>query len=345
MKLLAFAAIAATAATLMLASMAVAQTVEGPEVDWKLSVWGKKRGMTAGMEYVSGQLAERTGGKFNLTIHYGEALSKSRENLDGIQIGAFEAAFFCNFYHPGKNPAWMVLTMPFLPLDTPEIAQRVRARMLEHPAFIADMDRWNAMPYMSAVLPTYQFMGRGEPPASLEDWKGLRVRAGGGIGSAMKALGAIPTSVPAPEIYTSLERGALDAVSMPFTDSLKSFKVDEVSSWYTSNLSPGTTECAIVFNKDAFAALPPQYRDLLMELRAPAYETHLAAYEALDAKNLPVFERNLTEVVYTPEQLGEFRRVAGRPVWDAWVAGNQGKFNAGQVLDDLLAAAAEAAGN
>ena len=38
---------------------------------------------------------------------------------------------------------------------------------------------------MSALLPQYEFMGRGKPPQNLEDWKGLRVRAGGGLGTAI----------------------------------------------------------------------------------------------------------------------------------------------------------------
>jgi TRAP-type C4-dicarboxylate transport system permease small subunit len=38
----------------------------------------------------------KTNGDFKLNISYG-GLSKSRENLDGISIGAFEMAQFCSF--------------------------------------------------------------------------------------------------------------------------------------------------------------------------------------------------------------------------------------------------------
>ena len=81
-----------------------AEMVDGPEVNWNLSVWGKQRALTAGIETLSAAAKERTGGKFNIKIHYGEALSKSRENLDGIQLGAFQMAMFCSAYHPAKNP-------------------------------------------------------------------------------------------------------------------------------------------------------------------------------------------------------------------------------------------------
>ena len=73
--------------------------------------------------------------------------SRDRENLDGIKLGAFQMAHFCNFYHPGKNPAWMVFTLPFLELGDWDVQLAVGKAMLKHPAFIADMDQWNAMPY------------------------------------------------------------------------------------------------------------------------------------------------------------------------------------------------------
>ncbi|WP_170844689.1 hypothetical protein [Aliiruegeria lutimaris] len=36
----------------------------------------------------------------------------------------------------------------------------------------------------------------------------------------------------------------------------------------------------------------------------------------------------LTKVTYTEEQLAEFREIAGKPVWDTWIAENQDKFDA-----------------
>ncbi|SDF85760.1 MULTISPECIES: C4-dicarboxylate TRAP transporter substrate-binding protein [Thalassobaculum] len=319
-----------------------AAEVEGPEVSWNLSTWGKPRAFTVGLEYIAEQLAAKTDGKFTLKIHYGEALSKARENLDGIRLGAFQAAQFCNFYHPGKNPAWMVLTMPFLPIGDLAVSVKVREALMAHPAFVADMANWNAMPYFSAVLPQYEFLGRGEPPASLADWQGKRVRAGGGIGLAMEKLGATRTTVPATEVYTGIERGTMDAASMPFTYAHAAYQLHEISDWFTANLSPGTSECATVLNKTAFEELPEQYRKLLMDLKPSAYEAQIAAYVDIDKKNLPMFKSNLTEVTYTEEQLDEFRKAAGKPVWDEWVAENSGDFDAQGLLDLIFSEAKKA---
>ena len=67
-----------------------AQTVEGPKITWRLSLWGKRRAFTESLEYVSAEVAKRTAGNFQIKLYYGDQLSKNKENLDGISLGAFE---------------------------------------------------------------------------------------------------------------------------------------------------------------------------------------------------------------------------------------------------------------
>lgn len=321
---------------------AIAETVDGPSVFWKVSMWGNPRALSAGMEAMAEKVREDTGGKFNIKIFYGGQLSGSRENLDGLKLNAFEGAAICNFYHPGKNPAWMVFSLPFLPLGDPQVDKYVRTKMFEHPAIVADMEKWNAVPYASGLLPQYEVLGKGTPPTNLEDWSGLRVRAGGGLGNAMEKLGAVKQTLPAGETSTAFQRGALDAAAFPYTYAHVSFKISEEAEWFTSNLAPGTSECGWVFNKTAHEALPEQYQELLVKYRDLVLDTELAAYAAADAKNLPDFEANMTKITYSDEQLAEFQKVAGQPVWDDWIAANQDKFDAQGVFDAVFDYAEEA---
>lgn len=328
------AALASTAIT------AAAAEVDGPKVDWRFSTWGKARAFTVGIEYVAEQVAKKTGGNFNIKIGYGEQFSKARENLDSIKLGALDGAHFCNFYHPGKNPAHMVFTMPFLPLGDWDVSIAVRDRLYQHPALVKDMDQWNAMVYASTLLPQYEFLGKGDPPQRLDDWKGKRVRAGGGLGDAMERLGAIKTTTTATEVYTSMQRGSMDAASFPYTYAQAAYKIHEVADWFTANMSPGTSDCPIVFNKTSYAKLPPQYRKLLADLRPQTYKVQVQAYKDIDAKNLPMFEAKLKAVRYSDAQLDDFRRIAGKPVWDKWVADNKGKFDGQELIDLVMKTAA-----
>lgn len=331
-------AIAASLLCGVLAQPGLAANVDGPPVFWKFSVWGKSRALTAGPEHLAARLAEETDGKFQLKIFYGNQLSKAKENLDGMKVNAFEAAIVCNFYHPAKTPALMVMSLPFLPVKDFDSSLAVRGALYEHPAVLADLERWNAVPYTSTHLPQYEFMGTGEPPQKLEDWNGLRVRAGGGVGLAMEKLGAVRQSMPATEVYTALQRGIADAVSFPFTYAHGAYKLQEVANWFTGNLQPGTADCPIIVNKTAHEKLPDQYKDLLQSLRPEVDNVYRTAYGKADEKYLPIFREALTEITYSPETRAEFQKVAGEPIWQQWVSDNQETFDAQGVLDTVLSA-------
>src|SRR5680860_657495 len=68
-------------------------------LEWNVSLWGKRRAFTEHIEKLAELVKEKTNGDFTLNLAYGETLSKNRENLDGISIGAFEMAQFCSAYH------------------------------------------------------------------------------------------------------------------------------------------------------------------------------------------------------------------------------------------------------
>jgi TRAP-type mannitol/chloroaromatic compound transport system substrate-binding protein len=328
----------------VICALAYSGLASAQNVEWKFSTWGKQRAFTKGIEVLAETAAKQSGGKFTITVGYGEQYSKARENLDGIKLGALDGAHFCNFYHPGKNPAFMVFSLPFLPLGDWDVSLKVRQTVMKHPALVADMDNWNARAYGTTLLPQYEFLGKGKPPATLADWKGKRVRAGGGIGDAMEILGATKTTTTATEVYTSMQRGTMDAASFPYTYAQVAYKIHEVSDWYTTNMSPGSSECPIVFNKNSYDKLPAQYKKILADAQDAVDKAQIDAYVEIDKKNLPMLAQRLKPVTYTKAQLDEFRKVAGKPVWDKWVSENKDKFDSQGVLDLVFKTAKEAGG-
>ncbi|MCY4128328.1 MAG: TRAP transporter substrate-binding protein DctP [Gammaproteobacteria bacterium] len=310
-----------------------------PAVTWDASLWSNRREGTVAVDTLAELLSERTEGAWQLNVHYGEALSKARENLDGIAIGAFEVAMVCNFYHPRKNPALMVLTMPFLPIESDEDSKAVRKAVYSHPAVVEEFARWDAMIYTSTYLPQYEFMGRGTPPKSTDDWRGMTVRAGGGIGDAMQLLGATPTSSTATEVYTGVQQGTMNAAAFPFTYAFVSYRIHEVSDWFTNGMAPGTADCPVVFRKTAYDALPPKYQALLEEIKDDVDATQLQAYRDFDKVNLPMLRDAITEVVFTSDMRDELRESVGRRVIEAWIAENEEDFDARGLVELAFEAA------
>ncbi len=340
----------ATAASLALAGFAFGGTVvvpsaveaatkacEGPKVNWRFSFWGKRRAFTEGMEYVTKYVSDQTCGNFNIKLYYGEQLSKSKENLDSISVGAIDATSFCAAYHPGKNRPLNVLDLPFLPLSDFDVMRKVHDAVYKHPASVKALEKWNAVIYMSNILPQYEYMGRGTPPQSVADFKGKRLRALGGMGRAAKAIGAVPTTMPASETYTALQRGTVDAIGFPFTYSFAAYKLDEVADWYTTNMSLGTVTCPTVFNKRAYEKLPASYKKILDEATPGAYAAMKAGYAAKDKENLARWGKSKMKAVKIPEsEMAQFRKIGGEPLWKAWVKENEGKIPAQELLDLVL---------
>ena len=329
------------AAAALFAVPAQAQTVDGPKVDWKLATWGKPRAFTSGIETLAKHVKERTGGKFNITIGY-STFGNEKEILDILNSGGLQMTTICSSYHPDKHPAYTGLDLPFLPLPDFDTQWAVHDAYHAHPYIQKELARWNAMPYSSNLLPQYEFIGKGKAPKTLADFKGMRVRAIGGIGDAMKNIGAVPTSVPATEVYTSIERGTVEAASFPSTYAHAAYKIHEVGSWFTTNLSPGTQACPTLINRNAWAQIPAQYQKLFEEARPKVKQALVKAYGAADEKNLPLFKRRLTFVTYTPAELAKFHQVGAKPVWDAWVAEMSAKGIPARELFDLIFATAKA---
>ena len=321
-----------------------AAAADGPKVAWNLSVWGPPRAFTAGIEALSKHVEAETDGKFTIKIHYGEALSKSVDNLDNIKLGSFEMAQICAGYHPGKHPGINVLDLPGLPLADNDVHMMVHEALHKHPYIEAEFKKWNAKLLLSVLQPQSELMGTGEPPMKMEDFEGMRVRALGGTGVALKNLGAVPTSVPAPEVYNALERGVFRAAAFPYTYAFASYKLDEISKWYTTNLAPGANNCPTLVNLDAYNDLPPQYREVLDKAEPVAYEAIKKAHAEADKKNLADWEkRGLTAIEYSDAELKKFQEKGAKPVWDAWVQEASAQGVPAQELLDFVLQQAEAA--
>ncbi|WP_112323363.1 C4-dicarboxylate TRAP transporter substrate-binding protein [Oceanibium sediminis] len=327
-----------------LATVAVASTLtmsfaaEAMATEWNVSLWGKRRAFTEHVEKLAELVSEKTGGEFTLNISYG-GLSKNTENLDGISIGAFEMAQFCAGYHADKNPSITVLELPFLGVDSLEAEIAASMAVYNHPAAQADLGRWNATLLMPSPLPQYNIVGVGDAPRTLADYKGLAVRATGGIGEAMAAVGAVPTSMSASEVRQAMDSGVVKAVSFA-PHAHMSFGTVENAAWWTTNLNPGTVNCPVVANTDALNDLSDEHREALMSSIDEAL-THYVDYYNNEtmAKWGPVLdEKGIERISYSDAELTAFREAVAGPAAKDWIEQSTARGLPGQDLYDLVTA-------
>lgn len=325
------------------AAISVAFVAEAAATEWNVSMWGKRRAFTEHVEKLAELVSAKTNGEFTINMAYGETLSKNRENLDGISIGAFEMAQFCAGYHPDKNRLITVLELPFLGVENLEQEVAVSHAVYAHPAVTEEMAQWNARMLMTSPMPQYNLVGSGEPRDELSEFEGMRVRATGGLGEAFKAVGGVPTSVTASEAYQAMESGVVDTVAFAQHAHL-SFGTINQATWWTENLNPGTVNCPIVVNIDAYEALPDAHREALDSSVDEAIAFYLQNYaELLKRWDSVLAEKNVTKVTISDEQLTAFREIAAAPARDAWIADMEAQGLPGQELYDLVVATLEKA--
>ncbi|MGR3759050.1 C4-dicarboxylate TRAP transporter substrate-binding protein [Roseobacteraceae bacterium NS-SX3] len=322
-----------TAAVAAAAGFALAG--EAAATEWNVSVWGKRRAFTEHVEKLAELVAEKTGGEFTMNISYG-GLSKPRENLDGIEIGAFEMAQFCAGYHRDKNPSITVLELPFLGVNTLEEEVAVSHAVYAHPAVQEDLGRWNAKLLMTSPMPQYNIVGTGEPRDELAEFDGMRVRATGGLGQAFEAVGGVPTSVPATEAYNAMESGVVDTVAFAQHAHL-SFGTINKADWWTANLNPGTVNCPVVVNTDAYEALSDAEREALDSSVEEAIAHYLDNYgKLLEKWDSVLEEKGVEKVMISDDQLAAFREQAADPIREQWIKDMSAQGLPAQELYDLV---------
>ena len=103
------------------------------------------------------------------------------------------------------------------------------------------------------------------PVKTLDDTQGLKVRSPGGIMSqSLFVLGAVPVTIATGDIYTSLERGLLDGVSLTAT-SVSTLGILPVLSYWTPKAGTSRANIWILGNWAYFNKLPKHLQDALVQ--------------------------------------------------------------------------------
>ena len=179
------------------------------------------------------------------------------------------------------------------------------------------MLKWNAVPLLPSGLCQYHLMGN-KAIRTVKDLDGARIRIGGEIAKVLKEFGAVPTLVPAPEIYEAISRGTIDLVGLPYAYAYGAYKVYEASKYLTIPVSLGTMNCAYVANKDAWEALPEEFKKYHMEWYNKAPKMWGAEFQKADDKWIPIFKEKL-EWIDFPESERNTLVAKAEEFYEKWV--------------------------
>jgi TRAP-type mannitol/chloroaromatic compound transport system substrate-binding protein len=252
------------------------------------------------------RVEEATGGRIKIKVFAGGELVPPLGVFDAVSDGTVEVGSGAAYYWAGKVPAaqWFT-TVPF-GLN----AQGINAWFYSG----GGLELWEEVYAPFNLVPRPQGntgvqMGGWfrKEMNTLADYKGLKMRIPGLGGKIVAKAGGTVVLLPGGEIFTSLERGVIDATEWvgPMHDLRMGFYKAAKYYYYPGWHEPGTC-LEVIFNKKVYDELP---RDLQLTLDAVAAETNMWSLCEFEAGNGAALQELISQhnvnLVRFPESLLE----------------------------------------
>jgi TRAP-type mannitol/chloroaromatic compound transport system substrate-binding protein len=257
-------------------------------IEWRMvTSWQKNLpgpGVTA--RRITERIAAASGGRLTVTLYAADELVPALEVLDAVGGDVAEMGHTASFYWQGKHPAVnFFTTVPFGLTPTEHMA------WIEHGGGQALWDelyeRFGVKPFMAGNPGLNMGGWFRSPPQSIDDLRGLKIRAAGLGGEVYRRLGATALTTPVPEMLTSLQSGVIDAVEFlgPQSDlALGFYKAVKSYAYPGFNKPNGTGECIV--NRAAWDGLPDDLKAVVDNACRAENAYSLAEAELANARAL-----------------------------------------------------------
>lgn len=254
-------------------------------------------------DYFAELVKGATDGEIDFT-HYGAGeLSPPNEILDNVGSGALDAGWSFAPYNAGKVPAAQLFgAIPFGPDPAKYLAWIHQG---------GGLAIWEKIYEPFGVVPMPCAVGLPEAGGwfnkeinSPDDFKGLKMRIGGIGGQVLAKLGASTQSLPAGEIYTSLETGRLDATEFgwPEIDKLLGFQKIAKNYYFPGWHNPGGL-IELLINKDLWESFSETQQNVIRNACRATASNFLEIGSAAQPAVLAEFEEAGVSVKRFPDEV------------------------------------------
>jgi TRAP-type mannitol/chloroaromatic compound transport system substrate-binding protein len=268
--------------------------------------------LQTGAERFAKRVEEVTGGQLKIQIFAGGELVPPLGVFDAVSDGTVECGSGASYYWAGKVPAaqWFA-AVPF-----GFNAQGINAWFYSG----GGLELWEEVYAPFNVIPRPQGntgvqMGGWfrKDMNTIDDYKGLKMRIPGLGGKVISKAGGTVVLLPGGEIFTSLERGVIDATEWvgPMHDLRMGFYKAAKNYYYPGWHEPGTC-LEVMFNKKAYESLPVELQHTIDAVAAETNMWSLSEFEAGNGAALQklISEHNVNLVRFPEELLADLRTLA-----------------------------------
>ena len=246
--------------------------------------------MGIGVERFVSRIKAISGGSLEFKLYPKNTLIPALAVFDAASSGQIDAFHSGPYYWKGKNSAFALFSgYPF----------GFTAEEINSWLFFGDglslwrelYGKYNLYPFSGGNTNIQMGGWFRKPITSLDDMQGLKMRIPGLGGEVFSKLGVNPILLPAGEIYTSLERGVIDATEWvgPALDYKMGFY--KVAPFYYSGWHEPGSVLELTFNKKRFDSLASEHKAMI-EVASNEMNTMMATeFHAQNIKALQVLKQ------------------------------------------------------
>ncbi len=273
-------------------------------------------------------------GVLHIEIRTGMALANSANVYDRVAANVMQIGVGIPGLVGGKFPLTDVVGLPFV-TDDPETGSVAFWRLYK--TGLLDAEYKDIVPLaLTMYLP--QAVHVAKAPASLDDLKGLRLRIVSKISSdIVTRLGGTPMALDPADIYSGIQRGMIDGVSMSWAG-LGQLNLQEVTSFHIDT-ALGTGATMVFMARKTYDALPEAARKILDQYSGESFSRAAGAnfnQEGNEQLAPIIASGKHTIVKLSPKQEAEWRQAID-PVIAAWETNHPGGAKLYETYRQLLA--------
>ena len=199
------------------------------------------------------EVEKRSNGKVKITIYpAGSAFGQIDRQLDQVKSGVVDISFGLVGVPRDRLPRTELVELPFLSQD-----RNVVNRALWEVSKKELAPEYQGLKLLALTVDMTHLHTKGKPINSLNDLKGMRIRAPSvTVNKILANIGAVPVNMPPVQVYESLEKGVIDGTVFAW-DPIASYRLSEVLDNHLEN-----TVSAVSFwfamNDKKYASLPAE---------------------------------------------------------------------------------------
>ena len=270
-------------------------------------------------EVLTDNVRKRTNGNFDITLYTAGEIGLSREAFPrAVATRAIDMGWHAHGHISGIYPYMGVYSLPFLITDSLVDGNKVEEAIRD---IIVRTWAKDGLGYGARFAMTPAAVISKKPIADISDMDGLKCRAWDDVTSTIiKSLNGEPVIMSVTETYVAMQRGVVDAV-LTGIPAMYDYSLQEQAKYlYLYNLAGAFIH--ISYNLEAFAELPKEYQDILLDEFKLLDQRGIEAQPIADNESIDQMKAAGVDVIKPPADQFDRARAKIMFMWDEWGAVN-----------------------